>query len=478
MAPNIKELITSCEVELEQEQKRRERALAEAKVILAKAREEGRAELSQDEAEDFKAATQRAEKAKSAIEGVKRKLENAQQIAAMEADADAEMAKRGAEMKQEQRQAYDRVARVGREERTYHRGNDPRGSGFVRDVARASLYRDVEAESRLVNHMREERVERAAYLERAVGTGAFAGLTVPQYLTEMYAPAVAALRPFANVCNHHDLPPNGMTINISRITTASAVALQATENTSVQNTDMDDTLLTENVQTAAGQQTLSRQAIDRGTGVEDVVMDDLFRRYATTLDNTLINQTTTGLDAIASTQTYTDSTPTAPEVYGQLVQAQSSVETTLLGFAQPNIAVMHPRRWYSMLSAVSNSWPMINATGQVPVQALGVNQNERYGPSIRGVMANGLAVVVDANVSTAFGTGTNQDRVYVTASDECHLWEDPNAPVFIRAEQPAVASLGVLFVLYGYFAYTFRRFSSSAVKVDGTGLGPPLFNGS
>ena len=63
------------------------------------------------------------------------------------------------------------------------------------------------------------------------------------------------------------LPSQGMTVNISRITTATSVALQASENTAVSNTDIDDTILTENVQTAAGQQTLSRQALDRGTGI-------------------------------------------------------------------------------------------------------------------------------------------------------------------------------------------------------------------
>jgi hypothetical protein len=73
-------------------------------------------------------------------------------------------------------------------------------------------------------------------------------------------------------------------------------ALQASENTASE-TNIDDTLLTLNVQTNAGQQTLSRQAIERGTGVEAVVMDDLFRRYHTNLDSTLLNQASTGLAA-------------------------------------------------------------------------------------------------------------------------------------------------------------------------------------
>jgi hypothetical protein len=50
--------------------------------------------------------------------------------------------------------------------------------------------------------------------------------------------------------------------------------------------------------------------------------------------------------------------------------------------------------------------------------------------------------------------------------------------VFIRAEQPSAASLGVLLVLYGYFAYTFRRFSSRPINIDGTGLITPTYDGS
>jgi hypothetical protein len=72
------------------------------------------------------------------------------------------------------------------------------------------------------------------------------------------------------------------------------------------------------------------------------------------------------------------------------------------------------------------------------------------------------------------GAGT-EDEIYVVPEDECHLWEDPQAPVFIRAEQPAAASLGVLLVLYGYFAYSFRRYANSHQKISGTGLIAPTF---
>ena len=86
-----------------------------------------------------------------------------------------------------------------------------------------------------------------------------------------------------------------------------------------------------------------------------------------------------------------------------------------------------------------------------------------------------MPVVLDASIATNFGAGTNEDRIYGITADEAHLWEDPNAPLFIRAEQPAAASLGVLFVVYSYFAYTFGRYPSAHGKISGTGLITPTF---
>lgn len=483
-ATTFDELVIAAQVEIAQAEKQRERALAVIKYVHDKVRREGRSTLTLEEDAEVAAAMDTHTRTGADLEGAKHKLEQLQAAVAAERVADRAMEEEregGRDPKDTaKRPAYDRVARVGREERTYHSGNDRKGGVFLRDVAKQFLYRDLEAETRLSQHMQEERVERGKYLERAVGTTAFTGLTVPQYLTDMYAPAVAALRPFADVCNHHDLPPDGMTVNISRITTATSAALQASQNAAVSETNIADTILTENVQTAAGQQTLSRQAIDRSTGVEPIVMDDLFRRYATTLDSTLLNQATTGLAARATSQTFTAATPTTAAIYAQTIQAAASVEAALLGFAQPDIVVMHSRRWYSMLASVTPNWPMITTrTNDIPVQALASNFDQTYARAIRGMLATGLAVVVDNNVVTNLGTGTNQDQMYVTSSQECHLWEDPAAPVFIRAEQPAAASLGVLLVLYGYFAYTFGRFTTSAVKIDGTGLGSPgLFLGT
>jgi hypothetical protein len=479
MPATIEDLIISQEAELELEKRRRERALAEIKAILSSARQEGRANVTPAEDEDIKRAQETAASAKVNTAGIEHKLDISRRTKAAELEVDAHLAERtatppGLPERGGSKPAYDRVARIGSEERTYHRGNTGKGGPFVRDVVKQFLFRDVEAEQRLSRHMQEERVERGQYLERAVGSGAFSGLVVPQYLTDLYAPATANLRPFADACNKHDLPENGMTVNISRITTPTSVALQATENSSVSNTDIDDTLLTENVQTAAGQQTLSRQAIERGTGVEGVVMDDLFRRYATTLDSTLVNQTVTGLDALSNlSNVYTDASPTGAELWPKLLGAASGVETALVGLGNADIAVMHSRRWFWMQSQLTTAFPLFSQPG-IAGNAGGVNLGTQYGAGARGILPSGLVVITDNNVATTKGGGT-EDRVYVTSSQECHLWEDPNAPVFIRAEQAAAASLGVLLVLYGYFAYTLRRFTDSIQAISGTGMIAPTF---
>jgi phage head maturation protease len=468
--PGISDLIATIEVELEACQKRAAKTLKERELIITQAQQEGRSNLTEEEDERIEQLRANHDAEKESEKGIRAKLATANEV---KAESD-ENEKKAREVKSTgvRKPAYDGVARVGTEERTYRPDTDRFGQAFSMDVLRSAVG-DIMATDRLSRHMAEERVERAQYLTRAVGTGAFVGLTVPQYLTDLYALPAAALRPFADACTKHPLPADGMTVNISRITTATGVALQASENSAVQETNADDTILSPAVQTAAGQQTVSRQAIDRGTGVDSVILQDLYNQYATRLDNTLINQASTGLAASGTAVAYTDASPTGAEAYSKIVAAASGAEAALLAMGRPDIAVMHSRRWYWLTSQMSSTWPLISTPG-IPTQSAGVSHVNGYGSNFRGVLPNGLNVVVDNNLATTVGAGT-EDEIFVTASSECHLWEDPDAPVFIRAEQPAAASLGVLLVVYGYFAYTFGRYANSVQRVSGTGLIAPVF---
>jgi HK97 family phage major capsid protein len=473
----IDDLIAGIEVEKEAAQKRRDKCTHEAKAILAIAGQEGRSNLTPEEDERITKLFTARDQAKSDLRGIETKLENAQRIKAEEKEAveqarQTERTPAADRAQQAQRDRADTHIKVGTEERTYRPDIDRKGALFLRDVVRSFLFRDADAEQRLSRHMAEERVERAGQVTRAVGTGAFTGLVVPQYLTDMYAPHVKALRPFADICNKHDLPAEGMTVNISRITTGTTVALQATENTAGSESAIDDTLLTENVKTATGWQDVSRQAIERGTGLEDVVMDDLFRAYATNLDSSLINDATTGLAAVANAFTYTDTSPTGGEFYPKILEAAAGVEANLLAQGVPTHVIFHSRRWYWLSAQMTSTWPLINQPGYPP-QSGGQSNAVGYNQGARGVLPNGLLAIVDNNVPT--NVSSTQDEVYVVPANECHLWEDPSAPVFLRAEQAMAKELSIRLVIYGYYAYSFRRYTNAISKIGGSGLTTPAF---
>ena len=363
--------------------------------------------------------------------------------------------------------AYDEVARVGSEPRTYSEQSDRTGRLFIADVVRNHLGDGFDARERLARHMSEERVERGGLIERAAGTAAFAGLVVPQYLVDLVAPAAKAGRPFADAVRSLPLPEQGMTVELSKITTASTTAVQ-TQGSAVSETDMDDTALSVAVQTIGGSQTVTRQAVERGSSVLDTVLEDLMRSYATTLDSTMLNQATNGLTNVATAITYTDASPTAAELYPKLLQATAAVEAALVDQqAGDTIAVMHSRRWYWLQSQLSSTFPLFNQPGVSDGRA-GVNYGARYGSGFRGVLPSGVPVIVDNNVATNFGT--NEDEIYFVGANDIFLWEDPNAPMLIRTDTgPSIKSLGVDVVVYGYAAYTHVR-RAHAQKIGGTGL--------
>ena len=232
MAIIIDDLITTIEVELEAEQRTASKAANEVKFILKRASDEGRPNLSPDEDVRVNELFLARDRAKANIKGIEAKLEQARKAKSEELEEREAQAQATDTPAAKRRPAYDQAARIGREQRTYNPETDRKGIGFLRDVARNFLFNDAEASHRLAQHMAEERVERGKYLERATGdstTTNWAGLTVPQYLTDMYAPAVANMRPFADICNKHELPSSGMTVNISQVTTASQVALQSSQ---------------------------------------------------------------------------------------------------------------------------------------------------------------------------------------------------------------------------------------------------------
>ena len=454
----MSDFLTVLRTKLQTKIDERTAAKAELDAILAVPTAEGRADLTDTETAAFAEARGKVNALDTDIDAVQARVA---ELAPMEARRFEAAAK-----------APTTAARVKSEARTYSADAEQRdGVSFLHDLAAGQRFGDPDANQRLARHMAEERVERPGVEQRAVATSAFAGLVVPQYLVDMVAPTRRGGRPLADIANKHPLPGSGMTVNISKITTGSSTAIQ-TQNAGASETNMDDTLLTIDVLTAAGQQTASIQALQRGSGIETVILGDLLGSVNTLVDSTMINQATTGLNAVTDAGldiAYTDASPTAAELWPKLFDAVQQVQTNYFGGVSH--LVMHPRRFWWIASNVGTSFPFVNLLGAGP-QAGGSVNGTGYGSGIAGYLA-GLPVVLDANAPTNLGAGTNEDAIYAISADEVHLWED--APVFIRAEQTAAASLGVLFVAYKYFAYSVSRYTSAHARINGTGLVTPTF---
>jgi HK97 family phage major capsid protein len=356
--------------------------------------------------------------------------------------------------------------KVKSEERTYRQNGE---HSFIRDAFAAQVLGDFDARERIARHTQEEKIEK-----RDVTSANFAGLVVPQFLTDLAAPFARAGRPFMDVSRQHALPANGLTLSISRVTTGSATAVQ-TEGSAVQETNMDDTKLDISVVTVAGQQNVSRQALERGTGIDSLVMADLVSAYHTQLDALNVTTSATSLtNTITQVITYTDASPTVAELYPKILDGVQRIQTNYFG--GPNFILMHPRRLAYILAAVdSTGRPLAVPTPNGPMNAIGVGAGSVvYGNS--GYSIAGLPVITDANVITTNGAGANEDVIIIGNTQESHLWETAGgAPFMLRFEDVKSAELEVKMVVYGYSAYTANRYPNAFALIGGTGLVTPTF---
>lgn len=377
-----------------------------------------------------------------------------------------ELEKRSAEAAALRKENHIAPAVVKNEARTY---TPESGSSFIADAFAAQFNNDFAAQERLARHMNEERVER-----RDVTSANFAGLIVPQFLTDLAAPFARAGRPFMDVSRKHPLPQSGLTISISKVTTGSATAVQ-TEGAAVQETNMDDTKLDISVVTIAGQQNVSRQAIERGTNVDSLVMADLVSAYHTNLDSLFVTTSATSLtNVISQVITYTDASPTVAELYPKILDGVQRIQTNFFG--GPNFILMHPRRLAFILAAVdSTNRPLAVPTPNGPMNAFATGAGSVvYGNS--GYSIAGLPVITDANVTTTNGAGNNEDVIIIGNSQESHLWEQGDgSPMMLRFEQPKSQELDITMIVYGYAAYTANRYPNAFALIGGTGLVTPTF---
>lgn len=357
-------------------------------------------------------------------------------------------------------------ARVKYEEPTYHeRGQN----SFMADAIAAEFGGSYEARERIARYQNEVRLEK-----RDSSTSNFAGLVVPQYLVDQFAPLRRAGRPVLDISSQAALPAQGMTVNIGRLTTGVTSYVQASENSAPSESSPDDTLLTINVNTVASMWDLSKQAVLRGAGIEDQLLGDAVRSYHTKLDGLAVNGSgssgehrgilnTSGINST----TYTDASPTWAEFFPKLVEAIQNISSNFYGGATHIVA--HPTLIGCWLRALdTTNRPLFNATAGNPFNAPGTFDRPAY--DMGGLQILGIPVVSDANVPTNLGVGENQTAVIVGDFRESYIWEDNGgSPLYVRFEQPD-GNIAIRTVVFGFSAYTAGKYPTAFSAITGTGL--------
>jgi HK97 family phage major capsid protein len=369
----------------------------------------------------------------------------------------------------EETQAVNRVD-VKSEPLTYEEHSH---NSFFRDSYAAEFLGDQAARERLNRHQSEMAVE-----HRDSGSSNFAGLVVPQYLTGLAAPFLRAGRNTMDVANGLPLPADGLTVNISRLTTGSSAAAQDGDNGAVTEATPDDTLLTVNVRTYAGMVDVSRQAIERGTGVDSLLSADLVSAYNNAVNADVINGdgtsgTHTGILNTAGIGDVDadDASPSAVETFQKIVKAISTV--TASRFMQPDIIIMHPRRWAYLTAGLdSSNRPLAGIQGNSGQNIVALGNPGAYGVAAGEVA--GIPVVVDAGIPTDLGAGSNEDNIIVANRADLVLMEQGGSPLMLRYESVGSGTLTTRMVVFGYSAFTAGRYPGGICKIQGTLLSATL----
>ena len=355
--------------------------------------------------------------------------------------------------------------RVISEEPTYHERS---ANQFLADALAAEYGGSYEARERIQRYQNEVRLEK-----RDSGTSNFAGLVVPQYLVEQFAPLRRAGRPTADISVNAPLPGVGMSVNLGRLTTG-ITSYAATEGTAVSESSPDDTLLTVDIRTVQSMWDLSKQASLRGVGVEDQLLGDGIRSYHSKLDQLILNGTgsapehrgilnTSGINGV----TYTDASPTWAEFFPKLVEAVTAISSNFYGAATHIVA--HPSIIGAWLRALdTTNRPIFGPTAGNPFNAAATFDRPDYLGG--GLQILGIPVVADANMPTNLGVGENQSAVIVGDFRESYLWEDNSGnPLFVRFEEPSGTN-AIRTILFGFSAYTAGKYPTAFSAITGTGL--------
>lgn len=372
--------------------------------------------------------------------------------------------------------AWSAVARGETREEATYRVDRVAEVSFLRDLY-ARKQGDREAAERLERNRREAIDALPAHSEfRDMSDTSTAGAEfVPtQYLAQLWVGPAVGGRPFADALPKLDLPTVGTTIDVPQLSSGVAVAARADAG-AVQETDGVTATISHNVNEIAGQVDIGRIAVMRSNPPLDVIIGQtLVRRYNAYLDTQLLSGSGSssqhdGLDNVSgiNSVSYTDASPTAAELVPKLYDAIQQVWDGRKGESTPDLIVVHPRRGAWLASNLSSTFPLFQLGGL----------NQAAGSQAAGFVNNfaGLRVILDPNILTTYSAGgnTNEDRIYVVASEDYILME---GPMFARVFDDVGSGNGLIrYQVFAHSAFLSNRYPEGAALIVGTGLVAPTF---
>jgi HK97 family phage major capsid protein len=353
---------------------------------------------------------------------------------------------------------------------TYRRGENKHS--YMRDLIRLQLNRDDDGSSRdrLMRHAHEvatsDEYTEFRDLDRVDGSGGYA--VPPAWLMTQYIELARPGRAFANLCQRQQLPGGTDSINIPKLLTGTATAIQTADNTPVTQVDLTDTFVNAPVRTIAGQEGLAIQLIDQSPiAFDDVVFRDLVASHAATTDHQVIQGSGTNGEVLGTINTPNILTIAATSadikgVYSAIANAVQTIHTTR--FLPPDVIVMHPRRWGWFLSLLDQQQrPLFLPVDNAPMNAAGI-LTDVDSQQVVGRM-HGLPIVTDPNLPVNLGTGNNEDPIFVMRASDLVLFESG-----IRARvipETKAQTLTVILQVYSYISYTAARFPQSVCEISG-----------
>lgn len=345
-----------------------------------------------------------------------------------------------------------------------------RGS-FLGDLYKSQLRSDPVAAERISRHQIHELGKMPE--KRAIATGTLGGIVPPAYLVSMYAKASRNGRVFADQVNHQDLPEEGMSLIVPRITTPSAAGIQASESATLTTQDVAETDLTVPVRTIGGYLPVSRQTLERASYSEPILFEDLLARTWSALDNQLFtgdgnSGTALGVFHTAGlTSLSANSDGSIAKLWSTVANAKQQVLTKWGGLGLvPAKIIMHPRRWAVISAALDGDGRPLFGYNNMPAVmtgVLGAGSDSAYG--FVGYF-HGLPTFTDANMPVNLDTNSNRDAIVILPSNGVHLWEPPDGLTTLSFEQQNGNALQVQLVAYQYFAFTCGRYPDATAVID------------